>query len=364
MCRWRVSVIVALGALLAALSTQAQQAAGVAGRNETLPAGDLPALHAAITPADAHRGQASLRGVIADSSGALIPGAAVALRAGGGDGPVRSTVSDAGGRFQFVALPEGSYTLSAAAPGFLSAVAEVAGLGETENRELPGVVLAIPAAHADVYVTLDRHEIAAAEMHAALQQRIAGFPDFYTSFVWNAAPLDAGQKLLLGLHATTDRMAFVTAALVASGEQIQNTFPEFGGGPAGFGKRYGAAYADGFTGKFIGAALLPSLFRQDPRYFYMGEHGTVKERVRHAVISAFLARGDNGRLQPNYSHMLGNASAGAISTLYHPASNSAGTLALRNALLGTVGEAGVNVVRELFLKRFVRGGDPDANGMP
>lgn len=306
---------------------------------------------------------ASLAGQVIDQSGALIPGARLLVRLPGHRRD-REILADSEGRFTLGGLPAGEYSFVVTAPGFQSFESVPLTLHPGEERKLDPVTLAVPANHADAYVTMNRQEIATAELHAAEQQRIVGFPDFYTSFVWNAAPLDARQKLSLGLHATTDRMAFVTAGLVASAEQIKGTFPEFGPGYKGFGKRYGAAYADGFTGKFIGGALLPSLFRQDPRYFYMGPNGTYQQRVRHAVASAFLVRGDNGHTELNYSHILGNASAGALSTFYHPASDSAGKLALDNALLGTLGEAGVNVVRELFLKRFVRGGDVDANGMP
>ncbi len=327
------------------------------------PAQQHPAIAASANLPSAPVPLGQLGGEVLDSSGALVPGAQVLLHVPG-RARANTVATDAEGRFIFTVLPPGRYSFVVTAPGFASFESVPFTLASGENRRLEPVRLVIPSGHADVYVTLNRKQIAAAELHAAEQQRIVGFPDFYTSFVWDAAPLDARQKLSLGLHATTDRMAFVTAALVASGEQIKGTFPEWGDGADGFGRRYGAAYADGFISKILGSAVLPSVFRQDPRYFYMGPHGTVKQRVRHAVFSAFLTRGDNGRMQPNYSHILGNASAGAISTLYHPAADSAGKLALDNALLGTVGEAGVNIVRELFLKRFVRGGDVDANGMP
>ena len=306
--------------------------------------------------------EAMLAGVVTDPSGAMGPGVMVVLQPEGSDS-VRSTRSGQQGGFQFAGLSGGNYKVSVTAPGF-EAASTLASLTAGERRELEPIVVALPAGHADAYVTANQRDLAGDELHAAEEQRIAGFPDFYTSFVWNAAPLDARQKLSLGVRATTDRMAFVTAGLVASGEQIRGTFPGYGGGMGGFGKRYGAAYADGFTGKFVGGAILPSFFRQDPRYFYMGPNGTIRQRVWHAVFSAFVTRGDNGRAEPNYSHILGNASAGALSSLYHPAADSAGKLALDNALLGSLGEAGVNVVREFFLKRFVRGGDVAVNGMP
>lgn len=353
-CGSRLRALLMLGALLC--SARASLRAQGAPEHSLLAAGAemLPATTSAA---------ASLQGEVADSSGALVPGAHVLLHLPGQPRD-RETVADAQGHFLFSALGPGQYSFVVTAPGFQTFESVPFALGAGEARQLDPVKLEIPSNHADAYVTLNRKEIAAAEVHAAEQQRIVGFPDFYTSFVWDAAPMDARQKLSLGVHATTDRMAFVTAALVAGAEQIKGTYPGYGDGPAGFGKRYGAAYADGFIGKFLGGAVLPGVFHQDPRYFYMGPRGTIRQRVQHAVFSSFLTRGDNGHMQPNYSHILGNASAGALSSVYHPASEGAGRLALNNALLGTVGEAGVNVVRELFLKRFVRGGDVDANGMP
>ena len=47
-------------------------------------------------------------------------------------------------------------------------------------------------------------------------------------------------------------------------------------------------------------AILPSLLHQDPRYFYKGT-GTTKARAAHVLYSLIVAKGDNGRLQPNYS---------------------------------------------------------------
>jgi hypothetical protein len=305
---------------------------------------------------------ASLTGLVADITGAIVPGARVSLTASGSDTPERTISADSAGQFNIAGLPPGTYALSVSSPGLQTFTVLPIVLQAGDRRELSNINLSISSARIDVQVNLTRQERAALEVHDAEQQRVLGaFPNFYTSFMWNAAPLDTGQKFNLALHATTDKMAFITAGLVAVGEQAQNTFPAYGQGMQGFAKRYGAAYADGFTGKIIGSALLPSIFRQDPRYFYMG-HGTVRRRALHAIASAILVRGDNGRTELNYSHILGNASAGAISTLYHPATDSAGKLALDNALLGTLGEAGVNLCREFLLHPFTRGIPAYAHG--
>ena len=80
----------------------------------------------------------------------------------------------------------------------------------------------------------------------------------------------------------------------------------------------------------------------------MGPANPTRKRFFHALQAGVIVRGDNGHLQPNYSHIAGNAAAGAISSVYHPASNSAGDLALTNALIGIGGTAVQCLIREFL----------------
>lgn len=296
----------------------------------------------------------SISGSVADTTGALIPGATIILTASGDKSPLATATSDAEGRFTFDGLRHGEYEITIAVPGFTPYTSKRISLVEVEPREIIEVRLPLAVGTADVEVTVTRREIANEEIHETEKQRVLGvFPNFYTSFVWNAEPLDTRQKFSLALHATTDPVAFITAAVVAGGEQLRNTFPAYGNDAASYFKRYGAAYGDGFIGKIIGGAMLPSLLRQDPRYFYMGT-GTVRQRALYAISSSVVTRGNNGRNQPNFSHILGNAAAGALSAVYHPGESS-GKLALDNALIGIGGEAAVNLCREFLLKPFTHG---------
>ena len=68
----------------------------------------------------------------------------------------------------------------------------------------------------------------------------------------------------------------------------------------------------------IGGAILPSLFRQDPRYIYKGT-GSIPSRALYAIANSVICRGDNRRWQPSYSGILGGLAAGGISNLYYPA---------------------------------------------
>lgn len=113
---------------------------------------------------------------------------------------------------------------------------------------------------------------------------------------------------------------------------IRMSFRRRAAGSKDFGKRYGAAFANHVSGTLLGRAVYPSIFHQDPRYFYKGE-GSFNSRALYAISAAVIARGDNGRWQPNYSRVLGHFTAAAISNLYYP-SDRGGSLVIFNGLAG------------------------------
>jgi len=84
----------------------------------------------------------------------------------------------------------------------------------------------------------------------------------------------------------------------------------------------------------------------------MGPGSSTRARLKHALLAGLVARGDNDHWQPNYSHILGNAAAGAISTVYHPDRNSAASLARNNALIGIAGGAFQGLLREFLWSHF------------
>ena len=84
----------------------------------------------------------------------------------------------------------------------------------------------------------------------------------------------------------------------------------------------------------------------------------------YAIAAAVIARGDNGRWQPNYSHILGNFSAAAISNLYHPAADRGASLVRFNGLADIGANAAANVIREFVLKQITSHVPQGANGEP
>ena len=301
-----------------------------------------------MTPSES---SASIAGTVLNTNGSAIPMARVTLS--GPEGVVVQVVdSDVNGRFAFVDLAPGTYKMKIASAGFQAFVSAEIVIAAGEKRELPGTALPVARANTDMQVFAKQDEIAQAQVQLAEKQRVFGIiPNFYSSYIWDAAPLTPRLKFHLALRSTTDPVTFLLTGALAGVEQAHNTFPGYGGGPEGFGKRYGAAYADNVLGRLIGSAILPSVFHQDPRYFYKGS-GTITSRALYAVGATVIARGDNGRSQPNYSHILGNFAAAAISNVYRSPADRSVTLTFRNGLAITGSNAVANLVREFLLRKI------------
>ena len=150
---------------------------------------------------------------------------------------------------------------------------------------------------------------------------------------------------------TFDPVAMIGVGFAAGIEQANNSFPGYGQGAAGYSKRYAAKFVDGRSSDFLTHAVFPSVFHQDPRYYYRGS-GSVKSRLVHAVGSAFVTRSDSRRTEPNYSYLLGDASAAALSNLYYPQANRGAYLVFTNAAVGLAGRVGGNLLREFLPKRM------------
>jgi hypothetical protein len=153
------------------------------------------------------------------------------------------------------------------------------------------------------------------------KQRALGIvPMFGMTSVHNAPPLSSRQKFQLMARTMIDPFTFVSAGLTAGLGQATNSFAGYGQGAAGFGKRYGAALADNADSNFFSNYFYPVLFKQDPRYFRVGE-GSIKKRTWIAIEEEFVARKDSGGRTFHFSNVLGAITAGTISNTYYPQSD-------------------------------------------
>jgi hypothetical protein len=144
-------------------------------------------------------------------------------------------------------------------------------------------------------------------------------PNFLTLENANQVPLlTAGQKFRVVARSSFDYVQYPWYGFLAGVSQAENSESGYGQGAQGYGKRFGAAMADGTMENFMTSAVFPSLLRQDPRFFQSGRGG-FWHRSWYAFSRIFITRGDSGKAQVNYSEIFGSAISAGISTYsYHP----------------------------------------------
>jgi Carboxypeptidase regulatory-like domain len=306
------------------------------------------------------QGTSTVHGIVTDAAGDIIPGATITLESPGRFAPI-TAVADSDGSFTFADLPPGRYRLMISGTNLEPYVSGEFPVKPGETFEVPKLALKVVSS-TSVDVTASADQVAQEQVTMQEKQRVFGVvQNFYTSYIWDAAPMTSHQKYKLAFRTIADPTTFLIVAGIAGAEQYNGTYPGYGPGIEGYGKRYGAALADSVSGRIIGSAILPSLLHQDPRYYYQGT-GSISSRTWHAVSSAFVARGDNGRNQPNYSHILGNLAAGGIANAYHPEASRGVGLTFQTLAITTGSSAIGNIFREFLLRHLEPSVPAFANG--
>ena len=315
---------------------QAQESPAVEGPQRGLPNAPLPG---------------TVNGSVLDRTGAVVAGARIKLTHKD-QSLFQETASGADGQFSFANVAPGLFQLTVTAEGFAAQLSSGT-LHPGEIFTVPPVALTVATALTEVRVGLSQVEVAQEQVEDAEKQRVLGFiPNFYVSYDKHPAPLTSKQKFELAWKTTVDPVSFALIGVIAGIQQSQDQFSGYGQGAEGYAKRYGASYANFVSGTFIGSAILPSLLKQDPRYFYKGT-GSKRSRILYAIAGSVVCKGDNGHWQPNYSSILGNLAAGAISNLYYPEKDRDGVgLTFESGAIGIGATAGANLIQEFLIRKL------------
>jgi hypothetical protein len=133
-------------------------------------------------------------------------------------------------------------------------------------------------------------------------------------------PLSLKEKFWLATQDSFDYTAFIFVGMVSGVAMAEKSQPEFGQGAAGYGIYYSHAFADNTIGNYMTEAILPSLTKEDPRYYTLGRGGIFK-RTGYAVSRLFITRNDAGNNTFNSSEIVGNGAAAGIANAYYPSKN-------------------------------------------
>lgn len=292
----------------------------------------------------------SISGRVVDQSGAEIPAATVKLIREGQ--PDQESKTDAYGYFAFTHVQPGPFQLSISShdlsPHQFSDV-----LQPGEAFVTPLIMLTIPTQVTEIRVE-PTEVIAEEQVKVEEKQRLFGvIPNFYGTYESNPVPLPAKYKFHLAWKSATDPFSIAGVAFFAGIDQASDRWGAYGQGAEGYAKRFGATYGNVFSATLIGGAVMPTLLKQDPRYFYKGS-GSTRSRILRAVSSSVWCKGDNGKWEPNYSNVIGSFAGAGLEAAYVPAADRRGTsgFIVSNALvrLGETSLAGM--LQEFVFPRF------------
>jgi hypothetical protein len=357
----RALLVLVVGAHSSAQTSKLDDAIAIAGKADAYssPADDnVPSAQAYLSSSEKaasnHQPLGYVSGTILDQSGAVNAGAEVRL-SHETQTPNQEVTSGSNGQFLFANVVPGSFRLTVTSPGFATREFSAA-LRPGETFLVPPIMLTVAPALTEVHVKgspLTPGQVADIQIREQEKQRVFGFiPNFYVTYDPGAVHLNTRQKFRLAWKTTTDPFTIVGVAAIAGVEQATNAHEGYGQGAQGYFKRLSASYTDVVTGTFIGGAVLPSLLKQDPRYFYKGT-GSTRSRLLYALASPVICKGDNMRWQPNYSNVGGAFASAGISYLYYPESDRNGaSLVVQNSMIRLGEVAFEGVLQEFVIRRL------------
>jgi len=339
---------ISLAIVASALPVLAQSQTPLASRAPT----DAPSIAPGATEPQNSDQQPTgiIAGSVLDQSGTPVFGATVTLTNGGGP-PSRSGQTDQGGQYSFPNVPPGPFQISITATDFKPQT--ISGtLNAGEFHTMPQIKLVLLPVVTQIVVK-PQSVIAHEQLQVEEKQRVLGvLPNFYITYLPNPAPLNAHQKFQLAWKSVFDPVTFIAVGASAGFQEVDGQYSGFDDGAAGYAERYGVNFGDIGIGTFLSDAVFPSVFKQDPR-FYFKATGSVRARLLYALAAAVICKGDNGRWQPNYSEFAGDLASGAISNLYYPPQDRNGVaLTFESAAIGIGADAASNIVQEFLIPKL------------
>ena len=130
-------------------------------------------------------------------------------------------------------------------------------------------------------------------------------------------PLTTRQKFTIAMKDSFDWPNYMISGLFAGIYQMQDQNPSFGQGVKGYVHRYWTSYIDQSMGNLMTEAVMPSLLREDPRYFRKVE-GPFWKRLGYAVTRVVITKTDHDTTRFNFSEFIGNGVMASLGNAYYP----------------------------------------------
>ena len=130
-------------------------------------------------------------------------------------------------------------------------------------------------------------------------------------------PLSFKEKIWLATQDSFDYSSFIWSGMVAGVAMAGKSEPDFGQGASGYGIYFAHTFADGAIENYMAEAFVPTLTKEDPRYYTLGKGGFFK-RTGYAMSRLFITRTNSGNNTFNFSEVVGAGAGAGISNAYYP----------------------------------------------
>lgn len=160
-------------------------------------------------------------------------------------------------------------------------------------------------------------------------------------------PLSPGSKFKLMFQDSFDYSSFIYVGILAGVGQVQNSYPEFHKGSSAYGRYYWHSFADNLGGNLMTEAVVPTLTREDPRYYTLGRGGFFR-RTGYSISRLLVTRTDHGGISPNVSEIIGNGAAAGMANFYYPRQERTWTKTGQRWLLQIGLDGASNLIKEYW----------------
>jgi hypothetical protein len=124
-------------------------------------------------------------------------------------------------------------------------------------------------------------------------------------------------KLQIASSNVVDPFNLVTIGVSSAITIGSNPDTGYGPGMKGWAKNAGTLLTEDMTGAFFITFLIPSIVKQDPRYYRM-PHASIPRRVLNAIEQPVWTRSDSGKHMPNLAMLIGVPATITLSNVYVP----------------------------------------------
>ena len=231
------------------------------------------------------------------------------------------------GQYSFPSIPPGPFQLTVSAASFATRTFSGT-LHPGEVVLLPPIEIAV-APNVTKVVVLPQEEQAKVELKAEEKQRVLGvIPNFYVTYIPNAAPLSSKQKFQLAWKSTIDPVNIVIDRGYRGTGASRQSLQRIRAGRSRLRKAFRGCLRR-FSDRHVPWRCRISVSVQTGSAIFLQGDGSNRSRLGYALANAVICKGDNGHWQMNYSYLLGDLAASGISNTYYPAEESRGWIDVR-----------------------------------